>query len=334
MNTETVKDYWSKSVTDCVKGYMCICVLIHHLYQHSGFFSHTYFGHFLQMLGYWAVGVFLFVSGYGLMFSFKNKEGYLKTFFSRRSFPLYFSYAVLVIIYFAVFPENISLEFVLRSFLWGGTVVYTGWFFQMILPLYLIFYLSFRFVKKTLTGFVLFLLFCGAYAFACTRCGQRHMEILLFVFGMFMALIKDKFDVFLKRFLWLLIAGVFAVFFSVYMIYVRSVVMGKFSMSDNLLNLLIIISDMAVAVFVVCVCYFSTKKGIPLIENPFSRWISKYSLEIYGLQTMVILVLLPVMGRTVPFILVSIVVTVLLAVALKTLTSYLIRLINGKFLKG
>lgn len=125
MSTPDVENYWSKVVTDCVKGYMCICVLIHHLYQYSGFFSHSYFGHFLQMLGYWAVGVFLFISGYGLMFSYTHKEGYLKTFFKKRFLPLYFSYAIMVILYFAVFPENFSLEYALKSFLWGGTVVFS-----------------------------------------------------------------------------------------------------------------------------------------------------------------------------------------------------------------
>lgn len=322
MNTNTVfEDYWSKTVTDCVKGYMCICILIHHLYQYSGFFSQTYFGHFLQMLGSWGVAVFLFISGYGLMISYIEKEGYLKTFFRKRFLPLYFSYAVFVILYFIAFPQNLSLEYAVKSFTWGGTAVYSGWFFQMILPLYLIFYLSFRFVKKVWTGFAVFFAFSVLYAFICTKCGQRHIEITLFIFGMTVACLKKRFDCFLQKNMWLVLIISFAVFFSVYWIYVRSVIMGRFVLSANVLNSLIILSDIAIVFFVLSVCLWSKKIDIPLIVNPVSKWFSKYSLEIYGMQTMIIYLLLPVFGRTVPFVLITFISTVVVAVVLKKFTS-------------
>lgn len=200
----------------------------------------------------------------------------------------------------------------------------------MILSLYLIFYLAFRFTKKISFGMGIFLTLACGYAFLCVKFGQRHMEITLFIFGMVIALVKEKYDALLKKHFLLMLLGSFVLFFGVYMIYVRSVIMGRFVLPGQTLNLLIVLSDMAIVIFVTCACYFFSKKGIPVIVNPVSRWFSKYSLEIYGLQTMFIYLLLAVFGKTVWFVLSTAAATIVASVLLKTLAGFMWKLICGR----
>ncbi len=317
---DTATNYWSKEVTSCLKGYLCICILIHHLYQFTGFFAHSYFGHFLSLLGSWSASLFLFLSGYGLFYSYlHNRDHYLRTFLRHRFLPLYGVYLLLNAMSFLAFPQTFSVSLVLRSILLVDTAIGFGWFFLTIFALYLLFYLSFRFVSKPAIGFGIFCALATFYGYACYLNNRRYLVLLPFLFGMLIARFKKQLDKIMERYVWLLLFGSFIVFFTFYMIHVCSVVMALFTLPTASYLALGCLSDLAMALFVMSFCYLIGRTNCPILINPISKGLSAISLEIYGCQAMVLFRLYPHLGNSWLFVLCSLAIILVLALGVHLL---------------
>ena len=79
-------DYFNRNRTESLKGFLALAVLFHHLYQKTQIVEHsTFFGFFLQSLGYYCVSIFFFISGYGLLMSF-NRGGVFTNISTKQSF--------------------------------------------------------------------------------------------------------------------------------------------------------------------------------------------------------------------------------------------------------
>lgn len=134
--------------TNALKGILAICVLISHLYSIFHFESKILNWVVGSLMGYLSVSLFFFLSGYGLESSYeKKKDTYIEKFMKRKIIPFYTIYVILVGIYVGmrfITGENISFSDILKSLLYGGTVVKFGWFLQTILVLYLIFWMSYQ----------------------------------------------------------------------------------------------------------------------------------------------------------------------------------------------
>lgn len=152
-------DVLSRENMDCLKGIFAVCVLIHHLFQYSGLFRRTILG--LQLLGSWSVAIFFFFSGYGLLVSYKKSgENYIKKFFKNKIIPFYTIICLLIVIYLV---ENIILGKVvttlqiIKSFSFGGTIIGNGWYLQVQLLLYVLFYIITYYIKfkdKTISIYI------------------------------------------------------------------------------------------------------------------------------------------------------------------------------------
>ena len=88
----------SRYATTCMRGILALVILVHHLFQYSHVDLGFFLDHTLQAAGYLAVGMFYFLSGYGLARS-SRKGDYLQRFFKRRFIPLYAFYVFLIIVY-------------------------------------------------------------------------------------------------------------------------------------------------------------------------------------------------------------------------------------------
>lgn len=290
MDTFIHSDYWSVSVTKCLKGILSICILVHHLYQFTNAFVGTYIGHFLNLIGAWASVVFLFISGYGLFYSYIHKQDYMKYFFRHRFFTLYFSYILLVLMYIFVFPNNISVRDIVRSLSFGGTVVGFGWFFQTIFLLYIFFYLSFRWVSKKKVGFAIFLVISALFVFLISRNDYRY--VLPFIFGMIVAYCRKEIDIILSRYSLLIqvlsIVGV-AIF---YMMYVNGVCYKYFHVPSKIYYIFLLLSDVSVITFAYVFCFtISSTRCKSILVNNINSFLGKISLEVYGVQAMVLIIL-------------------------------------------
>ena len=139
---------FSKYNFDCLKGMLAFVVLFHHLFQNTNIVTNGGLRFFLQNMGPWAVGVYLFISGYGLLYSYINKKDYVLIFPRNRLLPFYLIILSLFFIYLTLYyllEIPISKLQIFHSLTFDGTIIENGWYLQTILFLYIIFGIIFRF---------------------------------------------------------------------------------------------------------------------------------------------------------------------------------------------
>lgn len=273
--------FLSKENTDCLKGILALAVLVHHLYQHSGILRGNPIGFLFQSLGFLAVAVFFFLSGYGLVVSFLKKgDAYIRELPRNRILPFYGICCVLIVLYtlfFCLIGSAPNIGKILLSFIWGGTVIANGWYLQTSLLLYVVFYLCFRFGKTkkqkvflvALTVF-LYCVFCYAFSFSVSWYVTTPAFVVGILWGVFgrrmQEIILSK-----KRFA-LLAFGTVA--FLMFWLFGR-----VFSWLPDTLDILF--KAIACCFFVFDCIVLTT---IVPIENRFTAFLGKISLEIYVVQ--------------------------------------------------
>ncbi len=310
-----------------------MCILIHHLYQFTGLFVNTYFGHFLSLLGQWAVTVFTFISGFGLYSSYasKNKE-YLDVFLKKRVLPIYLTYVVFVIIYLIYdFRSVTDWKQILRSLTVGGTIFSFGWYFQLIYVLYLGFFIIFRFCRfpKLRSGLMLiFLIGYAALSIVFKQDPVRYIPLASFALGLITAVHNKRIYKVLNRLWPLFLITSFATFFSVYIIYIKAIISGLINLPDTVMTVLITVSHLAVVIFVVTLSLIFTRKSIPVIENPVTQKLGEFSLEIYAFQGLFLRLFINYISNTALYILTSVASILLAAFIFHTLKQLLQKKLN------
>lgn len=291
-----------------LKGILCLCILIHHLYQFTGFFTKTYFGHFLNLLGTWAVAMFLFISGYGLIISYIANEQYISSFFQKRFLPLYLRYTFFVIIYsmFDFRNEPSFYKTVLTSLTWGNTLVSFGWFFPLIFALYLGFYFSFRYIHSLKGKCIVYFLFLITYMLFAYKLGQQYTPAILFFFGLLCGLKSDKLLHIVKKCPYVILVSCFIIFFSFYLTYVFSIIMAKFFINPIIYASFSVIANMAICLFIYTFSVLCHNMSVPIITNRAFLFLGRISLEIYCSQGLILRFLYPIIQNRLLYSLISI----------------------------
>lgn len=145
------KDYLSKDNSNCIKGIFAIIIIFHHIMQFHPVQMNPYMNYIVTSLGYLSVAIFFFLSGYGLEESYCKKKDYLSTFWKHRIFSMYGTYFYVLTIYLLVFlaiGRRFSISAILKSVLLYSTIVNNGWFFFAIIIMYILFYVTHKFIKK------------------------------------------------------------------------------------------------------------------------------------------------------------------------------------------
>lgn len=114
----------SKDESTGLKGLLAILVMLCHCrsYIHA-IDGHKTLGQVLIAFGFVSVGVFFFISGYGVQESCDRKPDYIKRFPRNRILPLYLKYLILVICYAVLLAIGgvLKKELLLPSlFIFGG----------------------------------------------------------------------------------------------------------------------------------------------------------------------------------------------------------------------
>lgn len=149
------EEFFSLKQTKYIQGYIALSIMIHHIAQETCGSWHTYpLIPGLEMyvnVGYLFVAVFMMCSGYGLYRSYISKADYFAGFFKKRVLPIIFEFYVTGIIY-------LIARMIMKEHMKGEQIFYyiTGyvqaneyaWYALVIPYFYLIFYLSFKFIKK------------------------------------------------------------------------------------------------------------------------------------------------------------------------------------------
>lgn len=271
--------YLSKESTNCMKGIFAIFVLWHHLYQYSGLLHDTYLGVIFQAMGYLSVGMFFFFTGYGLMFSTKYKKNYMEDFLSKRFLPLYVFYVVLIALY-ALYDKLIGNSLtattsLVKSLLFGGTIVPFGWYLQVTFLLYLLFYFIYKFIKSTKAQVFILTLCLVLYCVISHFCGLAttwYESVFCVVLGMIFSLEKEQIDAALnKKALLIMLSSV--VLFSICFVGYRVFPLG-------------IIFKIASSLFfaIVTISLAFLLQNTSVVCNKFTTILGAFSLEIYVSQ--------------------------------------------------
>ena len=120
-----------------------------------------------------AVGMFFFISGYGLLKSLLSKDDYLKHFLSKRFYKLL---PPIIIVTLCFIPlrmlwQGESLVDLVSLLAQGSTLSPYAWYVYAIILYYLMFYIIFKVVKRKPYALVVMTLFIVAYDIAVIRLG-------------------------------------------------------------------------------------------------------------------------------------------------------------------
>ena len=129
--------------------------------------------------GTYSVALFFFLSGYGLKYSLMNKTNYLNQFFTKRipkvAIPYIVSTIVWIIISSIIYPQKtLSLLDIFSYY----PILPFGWYFVILIYLYIMFYLSYRYFKSSILlclGVLIYYIFCytvdaGEWVYSTTPC--------------------------------------------------------------------------------------------------------------------------------------------------------------------
>ncbi|AME09176.1 MULTISPECIES: acyltransferase family protein [Gemella] len=198
------KDYLDKNSTNGLKGLLAIGIILHHLSQWIS--SGETFSNF-QYMGTYIVSIFFFLSGYGLYIQTQVKSDYLTSFFRKRLLkiliPFVFISGIYLVYRVVYLKEIINLNFFYNLFLKHTTIIYNGWFVDIIIFTYIFFYISFKFIKNTTMSITVNFIFIVLYIVVAIKLNYGfwwYNSILTFIIGLVWAKNKKVIDYFFGKY--------------------------------------------------------------------------------------------------------------------------------------
>lgn len=280
MSPALISDYLSKDNCVCLKGILAAFVLVHHLYLYSGAISNPILSGSMQLMGYFAVAGFFCLSGYGLMYSsISNRTKFIRQFPKNKIFPFYLINVIWIVVYFifkAIVCEMPSTKTLITSFIWGGTVIEYGWYIQVQLLLYIVFWFAMLLCRNTLYQIIAITFFCVFYSIVCYRTGFSSIlyeRMYSFVIGMMWCAYKNKIDGWLKT-KWMMVFLVICISFCLTLVF-QKVYIACF-MDVKLLSRML-----SMILFSVLAILLMMKIRI---DYSWVRFLGNISLEIYLVQ--------------------------------------------------
>ena len=275
-------EHFSKQSFDCLKGLFALVILSHHLYQNTHIVTNKFLCLIFQNMGVWAVGIYLFISGFGLYYSYLNKgDDYIASFPRNRILPFYLICVTLVLIYLGInmFIDNpVTTEKILYSLSFGGTIIKHGWYLQTILFVYIAFWFAFRFfaTKKKVPVIMTVVVIYALYKYGTGALSTSYETVLCVLAG------GGAYWLNLRR---QTPRKLFSVV--IFVLFASSFIMRFVCSKYNLLYLSWPFTSIANISF----CFFVVSiDNIKLIRNRLFEKLGEYSLEIYTLQGLWILV--------------------------------------------
>ena len=173
----------SLQTCNVLKGISILAVFIGHT---SKVFTGLFLYKFYCSIGLFAVSVFFFISGYGLMYAYLHKKNYKDCFLKKRCLPLMICYVLACLLQNGLNGDD-YLSF--KNILLCGYVPFS-WFILSILCLYLMFYIAISIFKNNANAVIattalmlgLFIVMASIIDVPYTLLGGHQM--LVFIIGM------------------------------------------------------------------------------------------------------------------------------------------------------
>lgn len=146
-----IDNFFALGTTKAMQGYFALWILIHHIALSLRFYD-FYRDElvFFENLGTLFVGFFFLCSGYGLIYSYETKPGYLDTFVKRRVITVLVPFFICNYAYMItglILGNQFTTGQLVRAFF--GILLLNDhmWFAVEIMILYMIFYFIFRYIR-------------------------------------------------------------------------------------------------------------------------------------------------------------------------------------------
>lgn len=261
-------EYLSVQQTKNLKGIFTLIVLFHHL---AIFASVGDVYNIFINSGYIAVGGFLFISGYGLMYQYMHKgRNYVKSFPKRRILTILIPSVVMAMAYFVLkqYRYGYTLGALIYDFKRGASVISNGWYINAIIYFYIAFFISMllcELIKKRRIMIIFTFIFTYLYIFLCMKFKfEDHWfsAAFAFYFGILWAMFKSQIDSNLKKSIPIII-GCFFVFYYVLNVFTQFKY-GWMEFKCLMYLAIIVILGMRIK-----------------LQSPLMEWVGDHSLEIY-----------------------------------------------------
>ena len=196
-------DYIGVKSTSGLKGFLAIGIVFHHLSQWVT--TGEEFSNFGYM-GTYIVSVFFFLSGYGLYVQNERKENYLNNFLGKRLSRILIPFMVIssiYLIYRNLNGQELTISFFVNLFKKGSTVIYNGWFVNIIILMYVFFYISFKMFSNRTISILINTILIVVYIILAIRLEYGfwwYNSSLPFVLGLLWAKNKEYIDGVLRNY--------------------------------------------------------------------------------------------------------------------------------------
>lgn len=292
-----------------LKGLMAMTVILCHL---SHYYGNGPILPLFSVLGNFAVGIFFFLSGYGLMKQYLNKPDYQSVFLKKRLVSVLIPYLIITLIYWAYnyfFGEYYSIRDVILSLFTDEPFVTYSWYLNELIVLYIFFYLFMFITRKNkkmmiVLNIVLYLLFVVYYKNIVHYNPYWYHSTHMYTLGMIWVCYEDKIQQFISRF------------------YIPILIISFLILIYDYYNIrLFPLKEIA---FLLIFAVIFQKTGI---RNSFLRFSGKMTMELYLLHALVIRFFRYFISDVSDF------VSVFLLVVCIYIASYIMHLILSKFTK-
>lgn len=163
--------YLSVTTSNAYRGIFALVVILHHLAQRT---TGGYLMPDFTRIGYLAVAVFFFLSGYGLQKKNISDESYSRGFLIKRIPTILIPYVIMCILYwvtYALLGDVRTLSSTWNSFIkYGDPIVWFSWYVVSIIVFYLAFYLLMKIFRRHHLGTILGgIAYFFVYVFVCRK---------------------------------------------------------------------------------------------------------------------------------------------------------------------
>ena len=210
------KEYLNVKSTSGLRGFLALGIIFHHispLVKTGEEFSN------FSYMGTYIVSIFFFLSAYGLYVQNESRENYLDNFLVKRLSKIIVPFFIISLIYMFyrfVNGQLIDLNFFINLFKQGSTIIYNGWFVDIIILMYIFFYLSFKFFQNKFLSIVFNTIFIIRYICLAIKLGYNfwwYNSVLAFAIGLIWAKNQNKIDRFLEKYYFIVIVLVTVLLF-------------------------------------------------------------------------------------------------------------------------
>lgn len=197
------RDFISKEDCLTVRGVMSFIIIFGHLAQRTG--GGKLFSQSLKLSAI-CVGIYFFMSGYGLMEQYaKRGASYLETFVQRRVGELFLRYTLISLIYLII--RNVIIG---DNYDWftgitqGRPIIYFSWYILELLLLYMVFYMSGKVLTEKYKQFIWVITGCLIILlnvlFSQIGYGEYwYNSNLCFAIGIYISVYKEEIEIMLKE---------------------------------------------------------------------------------------------------------------------------------------